>query len=426
VRLLVSVVLAGYCAAAAVAAVLTPPTASQLPLATVLIAGGGILVEVTRRLGEPVSGVIRDVYGMVDLPTAVLLGPLWALIVPVPRAVWIQLRVRRGVVVRRAYSAAATGLGYALVAVVFRSSVNILGPGSSPGVGSRAVCWALLAAGSGVLRLAGDVLVLGAIRLSMPETRMLPELFGAEATRANVAELAMGTLAAFVAACCWVLVALAAPLVWAMQTGLRHNDLVRQASTDSKTGVMNDRAWRRVAAAEIERAQRDGSPIAVAVMDIDHFKLVNDTHGHLAGDSVLAAVAAAARTAIRSRDLIGRIGGEEFGVVFPRTNAWEAAEVAQRLRLTIPMTVIPPSSPQATAPPGITVSVGVVAAQGRAWDLNGYIARADIALYEAKHHGRNEVWIVRDEGGSEAPRPRPALPPTRPAPGVPRPRNPAQ
>jgi hypothetical protein len=306
VRLLVSVVLAGYCAAAAVAAVLTPPTASQLPLATVLIAGGGILVEVTRRLGEPVSGVIRDVYGMVDLPTAVLLGPLWALIVPVPRAVWIQLRVRRGVVVRRAYSAAATGLGYALVAVVFRSSINILGPGSSPGVGSRAVCWALLAAGSGVLRLAGDVLVLGAIRLSMPETRMLPELFGAEATRANVAELAMGTLAAFVAACCWVLVALAAPLVWAMQTGLRHNDLVRQASTDSKTGVMNDRAWRRAAAAEIERAQRDGSPIAVAVMDIDHFKLVNDTHGHLAGDSVLAAVAAAARTAIRSRDLRSR------------------------------------------------------------------------------------------------------------------------
>jgi diguanylate cyclase (GGDEF)-like protein len=425
-RRLVTVVLAAYCTAVAAAAVLTPPAAGQLPLGMLLVAGSGIVVEVTRRLGEPAAGVIRDVYGIVDLPTAILLGPLWALIVPVPRAVWTQIRVRRGVAYRRAYSAAATGMAYALAAVVFRGSVHVLGPGSLPGTGTRAVRWVLLAAGCGSLRLSGDALVLAAIRLSAPQTRVLAELIGPEAIRANVAELAMGTLAAFVCSCGWVLIALTAPLVWAMQAGLRHSDLVRAASTDSKTGILNDSAWRRAASAEIERARRDQSPTAVAILDIDHFKMVNDTYGHLAGDGVLAAVAAAARAAVRSRDLIGRIGGEEFAILLPCTSAREAAEVAQRLRLMVPQAVIPPPAPGATAPARVTVSVGVAAGWGKGWDLNGYLALADNALYAAKHHGRNEVWIIRDDNEDLRPRMAgvAAWPSPPGGPGVPRQRDP--
>lgn len=413
VRVLIAVVLTAYCAAVVAAAVLAPPRAGQLPLALMLVAGSGVIVEVTRRLREPDCGVIRDVYAIFDLPCAVLLTPLWALVVPLPRAAWTQLRVRqgpdgrRGRLHRRAYSAAATGLGYALVSVVFHGSVHALGPGFAAGTGGKAVCWALLACGCGMLRAAGDVLVLVAIKGSLPRTRtrMLAELIGPEAARANGAELALGTLAALAASWSWMLVALTAPLVWVMQVSVRHPDLLRRATTDSKTALLNDEAWRDAAAAEVRRARQDRAPLAVMIMDIDHFKLVNDVHGHLAGDSVLAAVAATARAAARSGDLAGRIGGEEFGFVLPRTSAAEAAEVAQRLRMMVPRTVIPPPAPGVSVPSRVTVSIGIAAGWHPGWDLNSYLARADAALYCAKRHGRDEVWM---DTGPE-PRPVPEL-----------------
>ena len=109
----------------------------------------------------------------------------------------------------------------------------------------------------------------------------------------------------------------ALPLVIPLQRSLRHAQLVAEARIDAKTGLLNDRTWRRQAEGEVARAVRTRAPVAVGILDIDHFKRVNDTYGHPAGDAVLAAVAAAMRATLRGYDVIGRTGGEEFAFILP-------------------------------------------------------------------------------------------------------------
>jgi hypothetical protein len=175
-RILVAGIIAAYCAAVAAAVAVTPVQAGQVRLFMVLLACSAVAVEFTRRIGEP-SGVIRDVYAIWDLPAAVLLPPLYALAVPVPRMILMQVRVRRRVVHRRAYTAAAVGLAYAAVSLVFHSVEPALGAGM--GTPGRALLWTVLTAGCGLFRLAvNDALVLTAVKGSAPETRLFSEIVG--------------------------------------------------------------------------------------------------------------------------------------------------------------------------------------------------------------------------------------------------------
>jgi diguanylate cyclase (GGDEF)-like protein len=404
---LVALAAAAYAAALGVAAAVTAVRPGQLGLFGLLVACGAAAVEVTRRTGEP-TGVTRDVYAVWDLPAAVLLPPLYALLAPVPRMALTQLRVRHGILHRRVYSAAAVGLAYAAASLAFHAAAPVLlGPDAGAGTGRRALLWTVLAAGCGLLRLViNDSLVLTAVKGSAPQTRLLPEITGAEAVHGNVAELALGTLAAFAAAHSVLAVLWAVPLVISLQRSLRHAQLVREARTDGKTGLLNDTAWRREAAGEVARAARTRTPVAVGILDIDHFKAVNDTHGHLAGDAVLAAVAAATRALLRDYDLVGRVGGEEFAFVLPHTPPGEAAEVAQRLRAAIPRIPIPRPDPGTTVPSGVTVSIGVAAADQPRGDLAAYLALADRALYAAKRQGRDRVRVVRPPGAGPGARER--------------------
>jgi diguanylate cyclase (GGDEF)-like protein len=116
---------------------------------------------------------------------------------------------------------------------------------------------------------------------------------------------------------------------------------VSASRTDAKTGLLNAATWQREAVRELIRAARKHNPVAVAMLDIDHFKKVNDTYGHLAGDAVLAAIAAATRSLLRDYDIIGRFGGEEFAILLPHTGAAEATGVTERLRKRIPRIAIP-------------------------------------------------------------------------------------
>src|SRR5262249_13171915 len=131
------------------------------------------------------------------------------------------------------------------------------------------------------------------------------------------------------------LLAFAWPTVMVLRRGMMHKQLVSQARIDAKTGLLNMAAWEREATAAITRALRDGAPLAVAFVDIDHFKAVNDKHGHLVGDKALRAVGELFTQMMRRGDLVGRFGGEEFALLLLDAPAAEAYGIAERLRESI-------------------------------------------------------------------------------------------
>ena len=171
-------------------------------------------------------------------------------------------------------------------------------------------------------------------------------------------------------------------------------DVERVAATDRLTGLWNRRHFERVAGAEIARCRRFGYVASLALFDIDHFKAVNDTHGHNVGDKVLAAVAAALTGAVRASDTPCRWGGEEFVVLAPSVSAKAAARFFDGVREAIARTDV-------GAPVGsVTVSVGVAQlAPGE--ELGDWLGRADEALYRAKRAGRNRVET--SEAASDSP-----------------------
>ena len=160
----------------------------------------------------------------------------------------------------------------------------------------------------------------------------------------------------------------------------------RLATTDPLTGLFNRRTFIELAERELARSRRDSSSLSLMILDLDHFKQVNDTYGHLVGDDVLVAFASLIRDRARRGDLVVRYGGEEFCVVLPATSLPAAVALAERIRAATAATAL------TARPMKITVSVGVTAyAGGASVTLETLLARADEALYRAKHEGRNRV-----------------------------------
>ncbi len=166
------------------------------------------------------------------------------------------------------------------------------------------------------------------------------------------------------------------------------------AGPGPKTGLLNLSTWERKAAVEIARAVRAGSPFALALVDIDHFKVVNDTYGRLAGDKAIRAVTGALRTQLRAYDLAGRFGGEEFVILLPHAREMDAIHVAERLRAHIAGMTIPVGDDESGPCIKLTISVGVAALDGVGRELTDMLAAADAALYYAKEIGRNRTHAV--------------------------------
>jgi diguanylate cyclase (GGDEF)-like protein len=154
------------------------------------------------------------------------------------------------------------------------------------------------------------------------------------------------------------------------------------ALTDPLTGLANRRAWEEELRREVARARRNSHRLALVMLDLDHFKQLNDTHGHQAGDTVLAEAAASWRTAVRTTDFLARYGGDEFAMLLPDCPDEYGQTVLERIRTAIP--------------PGCSCSAGIAYWDGQesAEDL---LARADAALYEAKRAGRDTAVTA---GGS--------------------------
>jgi len=399
----VTAVIMAYAAAAAGALASAPVRSGDLRLCAVLVGCGAASVELTRRAGER-EGLARDVYAIWDLPAAVLLPPLYALVIPLPRAVLTEWRIHRGLLHRRAYTTAAHGLAYAAASVAFRSAAPALCGGTGPG--GHALAWITLAAGCGLVSMAVQTcLILPPIKATAaPGTRLRSLALGQEAICNQVPELCLAVLTAFAAAQSALALVVALPLVIVLQRSLRHASLAVAARTDAKTGLLNAGAWQREAAMEVTRAERAQTALAVAIADIDHFKAVNDTYGHLAGDAVLAAVSAAMRDLLRDCDLCGRFGGEEFALLLPRTTAAQALEITERIRHGISQLAIPRDG---TAAIQVTISIGVAVPSQAHRTLDDLLAAADHALYQAKRNGRDRTVMYADTQVPQTSRPLP-------------------
>ena len=402
----IAVVVAADAAGIAIAATRALDGLHHLALFGLLLACDIGSVELTRRAGEK-TGVVRDMHAVWELPVALLLPLAYAPLSPIVRIALTQWRVRHGSPHRRVFSAAALGLSYLAAALVFhRLAGGISGLTQDPF--RHGFAWMLIAAVAGLAqRLINSTLVLTAVKGSDHAVRLRDVQFAREPLYNDLAELCLAVLVSFGVASSPIALLFAFPFAALPLRTVRHAQLVTDARTDSKTGLLNAGTWQREAAAAVARAARTGQPVAVAVLDLDWFKQVNDTHGHLFGDEVLRQIGQCLPSALRDYDMAGRFGGDEFVLLLPRTRAADAHRVAERVRTRIASLPLRATSGHTVQ---VTASLGVAAlAEGTRSELNDLLAAADAALYEAKRNGRNQVQM-----------PRPALP-GHPHPGPPRP-----
>jgi diguanylate cyclase (GGDEF)-like protein len=178
-------------------------------------------------------------------------------------------------------------------------------------------------------------------------------------------------------------------------------DLYRSAaSTDPLTGLLNRRAFLESALRLCARQGERGQPVTMLMLDLDHFKSINDRFGHAIGDEVLRVFANVARSNMRGSDLVGRLGGEEFAVIVAEPMEF-AGRIGERLRASFETAGIQIGDHAI----GATVSIGAAASHEPVTDIAALIARADAALYRAKHAGRNRLHAADDQPASERPRP---------------------
>jgi diguanylate cyclase (GGDEF)-like protein len=357
-------------------------------------------VELTKRAGEN-AGLIRDVYAVWELPLAILLPPVFAMLVPIFRLSLVQLRIRRTPLYRRVFSAAMVGLSYGAASLVFHALTRTgLDAGSGP-FGHPSIWMLAVAAAALVQWVSNTALLLPAVKGADPSLRIRELLLATENVHNDVAELCVAVLVTLGIAVSPLTILFALPFVTLLQRSVRHAQLLAASRVDTKTGLLNAGTWEREAASEIARAVRTRTPLALVLIDVDHFKLVNDVHGHLAGDTALRAIARTFKIFLRDYDLAGRFGGEEFALLLPQTSAADARQIAERMRGHIAATPISVSDDPGAEPVQVTVSIGV-AALGVTWEsttgsqLTDLLAGADSALYQAKNAGRNQVWMVTD------------------------------
>jgi diguanylate cyclase (GGDEF)-like protein len=391
-------------------------TASDLVKFVLLLGCGAISVVATPRVAYLQAGLVQDFLTVWVLPVAILLPPVYAMVAPIPLLVLTQWRVHRGAPYRRVFTGAAIGLAYGAASLAFHA-IPASFAGSALGTGRHAVTWTVAVAACEIVGwLVHNALIVSAIKLSDPSAHLRDIALNREALLGDFAQMDLGILITVVVAVHPVLAVLAVPTVLLARRFMMHPQLLAKSRIDTKTGLLNVSTWESEAKREIARAVRTRSPLALAMIDIDHFKAVNDTYGHLAGDKALRAITGALSEQLRSYDLAGRFGGEEFAILLPQTQEAQALRIAERLRTHVAGMTIPVGEDAATGPcVRLTVSVGVAGLDRIGPELTELIAAADAALYHAKQAGRDQTRLAT--GGMPTPLAQ-AVPAARPAPST--------
>ncbi len=334
----------------------------------------------------------NDLMAVWTLPVALLLPPLFAALVVIPVEAFFYLRVMRRAPVKFLFNVSAIGLGGYLAASVRQAVTSTGYPVDVTAlVGGGSVLFATLLC---VVVRQGAISVIAArlFAFLQPGTTVRVHLGSTEDAGVIAAEACTGVLVAIACAASPFAVLLAIPPVLALQRALLVAEFREAARTDAKTGLANSGYWREVAEREIARARGGGESLAVLLVDIDHFKDVNDRFGHLTGDDILRAVATALTDGLRPRDFVGRFGGEEFVVLLTGSDLEQARQAAERIRAHVADVRVEATGRAQLV--GVTISVGVAAFRESGHSVHELLDAADTALYAAKRAGRNCVRVA--------------------------------
>ncbi len=360
---------------------------ADIVLFLLLLMAAAVCLEASRRMGE-VAGLSKTLLAAWWVAMAVLLPPVYVLVAPGVITAMTQVRVRKAVLHRRVFSAAVIGLSYVGAAGLF--SLLPLS-GAEGGLTSAPATWALAVGACAATAAAlTSVLIALAVKGTEPEATWRGLMLDKEHLQLDALQVCVGVLVALVVGLAPVLLLITLPPVLLLQRALLHSQLTAAARTDPKTGLLNAVTWEREATSDIARARRTGQPVAALLLDIDHFKRVNDTYGHLVGDQVLRRVADALVGELRDGDHIGRFGGEEFAVLLHAADEAEARRAGERLRRRISELRVPVPDGTFTT---VTVSVGVAVADDADRSVAELLAHADAGLYAAKAAGRDQISL---------------------------------
>jgi len=362
-----------------------------------LIACGFVAIESTRTVREVHGTVGRDLQTVWYLTAAVALPPIYAFLAPVIFTAYKLWRVRRGFVYRRIFSNATISVAYGTASLLLHEFSRSTS-GFSPGSGFHALKWTALVALCGVLAwFINNGLILVAIKFADRKSRIRDMFGNLQAITSDMIELSLAvSLALVVSIDPWLMI-LALPSVVLYRRYLIQAQLIAEARLDSKTGLLNAGTWQHEAEVEFFRALRARTPLALAMVDIDHFEDVNETAGHFVRDQLLRDIGSMLKEQLPGHDLIGRYGGEEFAILLPRTNRDEAQRISERLRDHIagePIAI--ESGTQAGWVFRLTVSIGVAVLNESRRALVELIGAADSALGQAKSTGWSKVYVLPD------------------------------
>jgi diguanylate cyclase (GGDEF)-like protein len=387
--------LAAYAVSLALAC--TRVRSSDLLLGAALLACGVIAIESTRSVKEAHGEAIRDLQSVWFLAIAVALPPVFAFLAPFLLMAYKLLRVPRLVIYRRVFSNATLSLAYGCVSEVFHLIPGSVA-GTFPGSGRHALTWTASVTACGFLGWAINCwLIVIAIKISDPAVRVRDLVGSREAITSDLLELSLAVSLTLVVRINPILMALALPSVVLCKRSIMRAQLVSHARIDGKTGLLNAGTWQREAEAEFFRALRRRTPLALAMVNIDHFDDVNDMAGQTVRDQLIRDIAGMLRDQLPGHDLIGRFGGDEFAILLPQTSRAEAQRISERLRDHI---AAEPIAIESGSQEGfvfrLTVSIGVALLNESRRRLAELIGAADTALGEAKKTGWSKVYVLPD------------------------------